>query len=64
MFRIISSQYNNLKVEISDFNPYHTFLCGQCFRWNVNEDGIWTGIILIRRKTCFRRENMYVSEYE
>jgi N-glycosylase/DNA lyase len=45
LFRIISSQYNNLKVEISDFNPYHTFLCGQCFRWNVNEDGIWTGII-------------------
>jgi N-glycosylase/DNA lyase len=45
LFRIISSQNNNLIVEISDFNPFHTFLCGQCFRWNVNEDGIWTGVI-------------------
>jgi len=45
LFRIISSQNNNLKIEISDFNPYHTFLCGQCFRWNANKDGTWTGII-------------------
>jgi len=45
LFRIVSSQNNNLEVEINDFNPHHTFLCGQCFRWNADKGGIWTGII-------------------
>ncbi len=26
------------------FEPKHIFECGQCFRWNVNEDGSYTGI--------------------
>lgn len=29
---------------ISDFNPVHTFLCGQCFRWNEEADGSFTGV--------------------
>ena len=29
---------------INDFNPVHTFLCGQCFRWNEESDGSFTGI--------------------
>lgn len=43
MYQIISEENNNLTVRIPDFDPAHTFLCGQCFRWN-QEDGIWTGI--------------------
>ena len=27
------------------FNLEHIFECGQCFRWNQNEDGSYTGII-------------------
>lgn len=27
------------------FNLSHIFECGQCFRWNVNEDGSYTGVI-------------------
>ena len=27
------------------FNLVHIFECGQCFRWNIEEDGSYTGII-------------------
>ena len=27
------------------FNLKHIFECGQCFRWNLNEDGSYTGVI-------------------
>lgn len=30
-------------AEIEDFNLDHIFDCGQCFRWNRNEDGSYTG---------------------
>ena len=29
---------------IRDFEPIHIFECGQCFRWNEQEDGSYTGI--------------------
>lgn len=29
---------------ISDFHLEHIFDCGQCFRWNRNQDGSYTGI--------------------
>lgn len=32
---------NNIK----DMNLKHVFDCGQCFRWNENEDGSYTGIV-------------------
>ena len=28
----------------ADFNLHHIFDCGQCFRWNEEEDGSYTGI--------------------
>ena len=27
------------------FNPIHIFECGQCFRWNKQEDGSYIGIV-------------------
>ena len=30
---------------IEDFEPKHIFECGQCFRWNREIDGSYTGII-------------------
>ena len=33
-----------LKNSIS-FEPEHIFDCGQCFRWNKEQDGSYTGII-------------------
>lgn len=47
MYRILSSKNNILKVQIDDFNPFHTFLCGQCFRWNYDGE-LWTGVALGR----------------
>jgi N-glycosylase/DNA lyase len=29
---------------VRDFDPVHTFECGQCFRWNSEGDGSYTGI--------------------
>ncbi len=29
---------------IKDFNPKHTFDCGQCFRWEAEADGSYTGM--------------------
>lgn len=28
----------------NSFNPKHIFECGQCFRWNPNNDGSYTGV--------------------
>ena len=39
--------YENNRVIIKnaiDFEPEHIFECGQCFRWNREEDGSYTGI--------------------
>lgn len=30
---------------IDAFNPKHIFECGQCFRWNIQEDNSYTGVI-------------------
>jgi N-glycosylase/DNA lyase len=30
---------------IDSFQPKHIFECGQCFRWDVNSDGSYTGIV-------------------
>lgn len=30
---------------IDSFEPKHIFECGQCFRWDKNEDGSYTGIV-------------------
>ncbi len=30
---------------VRDFNPVHTFECGQCFRWYKEPDGSYTGVV-------------------
>lgn len=30
--------------DLSSFEPEHIFECGQCFRWNKEEDGSYTGV--------------------
>ena len=29
---------------VSDFDVVHTFDCGQCFRWDAQSDGSYTGV--------------------
>lgn len=31
--------------DINDFNVSHIFDCGQCFRWNKEQDGSYTGVV-------------------
>jgi len=58
MYQIISEDNNNLTVRIPDFDPAHTFLCGQCFRWDRDGE-LWAGIacgrllkLLFKDGTC------------
>ena len=30
---------------VTSFEPKHIFECGQCFRWNLEEDGSYTGVV-------------------
>ncbi|MDO4975594.1 MAG: 8-oxoguanine DNA glycosylase, N-terminal domain-containing protein, partial [Alphaproteobacteria bacterium] len=49
---------------VKSFNLTHIFECGQCFRWNENEDGSYTGVVkenLINIKTI--RNDIYVESY-
>lgn len=42
----INQEDNSVIVDkIKDFNPVHTFECGQCFRWLRQEDGSYTGVV-------------------
>ncbi|MCT4507467.1 MAG: 8-oxoguanine DNA glycosylase [Tepidibacter sp.] len=41
----IYEENNSVVVEgMKDFEPKHIFECGQCFRWNEEEDGSYTGV--------------------
>ena len=38
-------EQNLVLKNVKSFNLTHIFECGQCFRWNKNEDGSYTGIV-------------------
>lgn len=41
----IHTENNQLILsDITDFNPTHTFMCGQCFRWVEESDKSYTGV--------------------
>ena len=48
---IIYQEVDNMKEQkyiiknTESFEPTHIFECGQCFRWNKEEDGSYTGYI-------------------
>ena len=37
---------------LNDFNLQHIFECGQCFRWNMGADGVYTGVARNYVITC------------
>ena len=42
----IIEKNNKIIIEdIKDFNITHIFECGQCFRWNKEQDGSYTGVV-------------------
>ena len=40
----MTNQYYEIEL-IDSFNLKHIFECGQCFRWNKEDDGSYTGVI-------------------
>lgn len=58
------------KVEIlgiEDFNPIHTFECGQCFRWNKNEDGSFIGVAknkVVKIKSDGKKIEIFNSDFQ
>ena len=60
-------------IRLSDdcaFNSIDIFECGQCFRWNCDEDGVYTGVsdgrvcrVKGREIFCEDEDNEYFKEY-
>lgn len=38
------SEQRYVLKSVSSFEPRDIFECGQCFRWNVQEDGSYIGV--------------------
>ena len=35
---------NQIEIQDADLDPVKTFECGQCFRWNADKCGVYTGV--------------------
>ena len=47
---------------IDSFEPKHIFECGQCFRWDENFDGSYTGVVGKSVLNVYRKsENIIIN---
>lgn len=59
IYMFIKEKNGIVTVEgIKDFNPTHTFMCGQCFRWEEESDGSYTGIAFSKAVNISCRDNI------
>lgn len=58
---IFSKNTTEIKIG-SCFDLKNTFDCGQCFRWNENPDGSYSGIVRGKALRIFRREGSVFLE--
>ena len=55
---------------VTDFDPTHTFMCGQCFRWDMEHDGSYTGVAFSKAvnvsvaDNCVVIKNINVNEFD
>ncbi|KGG81256.1 8-oxoguanine DNA glycosylase [Caloranaerobacter azorensis H53214] len=42
--KVVEEKDRVIIEKLEDFEPEHIFECGQCFRWNREEDGSYTGV--------------------
>ena len=57
-------EHNLILKNVKSFNLTHIFECGQCFRWNENENGSYTGVVksnVINIKKI--NEDIYVKSF-
>ena len=45
---------------IESFEPKHIFECGQCFRWNIEDDGSYTGVVKNHVLNVKKEENSII----
>jgi len=59
----IREEGNGVVVEnVRDFDPVHMLECGQCFRWNRQNDGSYTGVAFGRAiNISFQRGRLVIS---
>jgi len=58
---IIKEENNKIIIEnMKDFEPKHIFECGQCFRWNEEDDGSYTGVAHNRVINIKKQENKII----
>lgn len=67
----ITEKNNQLIIEnVNDFNIKHIFECGQCFRWEKEENGSYTGVVknkvinVMQNDDTVIFENMNINDYE
>ena len=67
--KIIEKNNSVIIHDINDFNPTHTFMCGQCFRWDEENDGSYTGVAFSKPVNisfvggCLTIKNITLSEF-
>lgn len=64
----VCEEKNKISIEkIKDIDLNHTFECGQCFRWNKNEDESFTGVVKGRVVNMKFKDNVLIinnSDFE
>ena len=47
---------------VTDFDPVKIFECGQCFRWNADENGVYLGVAMNRAAKVWKTdESVFIS---
>ena len=59
-----------IAYDVKDFNSTHIFDCGQCFRWNKEEDGSYTGVVknkvinVLQKGSTVEFNNINIDDFE
>ncbi len=60
--KLYSEKNKVIATGIKDFDPKHIFECGQCFRWNMEDDGSYTGIAHSRVLNVKKEEDIVIFD--
>ncbi|MCT4594997.1 MAG: 8-oxoguanine DNA glycosylase [Anaeromicrobium sp.] len=59
MIEYVREENNRIIAKIRDFNLKDTFECGQCFRWNEEEDGSYIGVAYGKVLHIYEEEGIF-----
>ena len=60
--KLYSEKNKVIAKGMQDFDPKHVFECGQCFRWDREEDGSYTGIAHSRILNVKKEDDMVIFD--